>query len=136
MLDKSLNFCPRPPRYNKAFFRRIRLRAHFGISEYNPTILQQLKERNSSFTPQHVDTTIETFESAVIEDIKNHEKQALRSNNLTKGEINELKNLSKRDDLVITRADKGGATVIWGIDEYLTEANNQLNTITQHFIKN
>ena len=137
-MDKSLNFCPRPPRYNKttldkdlkAFFRRIRLRAHFGISEYNPTILQQLKERNSSFTPQHVDTTIETFESAVIEDIKNHEKQALRSNNLTKGEINALKNLSKRDDLVITRADKGGATVIWGIDEYLTEANNQLNNTT------
>ena len=129
-----MNFCPRPPRYNatafdkdlRAFFRRIRLRAHFGISEYNPTILQSLKDRNSSFTPQNVDTTISTFESAVIEDIKNHEKQAMRAHNLTKGERKALKDLSKRDDIVITRADKGGATVIWGIEEYLTEANNQL----------
>ena len=129
-----MNFCPRPPRYNttvfdkdlKAFFRRIRLRAHFGFSEYNPTILQKLKERNTSFTPQNVDNTIVTFESAVLEDIRNHAKQAMRKNNLTRGERKALKCLSEREDILITRADKGGATVIWGVEEYLTEANNQL----------
>ena len=82
---------------------------------------------NFEFTPQNVDTNITTFESVVIEDIKNHDKRTLRSNNLTKGEIYALRNLSEREDIIITRADKGGATVIWGIDEYLTEANNQLN---------
>ena len=100
------------------------------MSEYNPTILDKLKNRNSSFTPQNVDTTITTFESAVIEDIKNHDKRTLRPNNLTKGEIYALRNLSEREDIIITRADKEGATVIWGIDEYLTEANNQLNNTT------
>ena len=31
------------------------------------------------------------------------------------------------EDLIATKADKGGATVIWGIDEYLKEANDQLH---------
>ena len=50
----------------------------------------------------------------------------MRANNLTKGERKALKCLSERADILITRADKGGATVIWGIEEYLTEANSQL----------
>ena len=90
-------------------------------------ILQSLKERNTSFTPQKIDATIQTFEIAVKEDIKNHEKRNLPHDNLTKKQREALKTLTERDDLVITRADKGGAIVIWGIEEYLLEANSQLN---------
>ena len=58
LLDKGLNFCPRPLRFNttafdkdlKAFFRHIRLEAHFGISECNPTILQQLNKKEIIYT--------------------------------------------------------------------------------------
>ena len=34
--------------------------------------------------------------------------------------------------MIITLADKGGATVIWGIEEYLTEANGQLGKSEFH----
>ena len=38
--------------------------------------------------------------------------------------MNELK---CRDDLVITKADKGGAVIIMDVDAYVSEANKQLN---------
>ena len=37
------------------------------------------------------------------------------------------KNLSKRDDIIITKADKGGAVVIVDVDDYIQEANRQLS---------
>ena len=60
-----------------------------------------------------------------MEDIKNHEKRHLPHDNLTRKQREALKKLLQRNDLIITRADKGGAIVIWGIDEYLKEANSQ-----------
>ena len=47
--------------------------------------------------------------------------------NLTKGEQKTLEKLSKRDDIIITNADKGGAMVIMDIDKYVSEAQRQLN---------
>ena len=64
---------------------------------------------------------------AIKEDIKNHKKRNLPHDNLTKKQREALKELSTREDMIITQADKGGATVIWGIEEYLKEANVQLN---------
>ncbi len=95
------------------------MRAHFGISNYQPTILESLKERNSSFTPKNVDPTIQTFEIAIKQDIINHETRHLPHDNLTNKQRKALRELMDREDLVITRADKGGAIVIWGIEEYL-----------------
>ena len=37
------------------------------------------------------------------------------------------KNLSKRDDIIIAKADKGGAIVIVDVDDYIQEANRQLD---------
>jgi len=82
LLGKGLNFCPRPPHYDKnilqndlkAFFRRIELKAHFGISAYEPTILQQLKDNNKLFKPNNIDPTIQTFQLAVKTDLENYEQ--------------------------------------------------------------
>ena len=38
-----------------------------------------------------------------------------------------MDNLKNRDDIVITKADKGGAVVINGVTEYIKEANRQLS---------
>ena len=57
--------------------------------------------------------------------------------NLTKGEQKALDELSKRDDIIITNAAKGGAIVITDIDKYITEAqfhpndNNNYKNFTQ-----
>ena len=47
--------------------------------------------------------------------------------NLSKKEEDALQNLSKRDDIIITKADKGGAVVIVDVDDYIQEANRQLD---------
>ena len=38
-----------------------------------------------------------------------------------------MQNLRKRDDIIITKADKGGAVVIVDVDDYVEEANRQLD---------
>ena len=47
--------------------------------------------------------------------------------NSTKGEQKGLEELSKRDDIIITNADKGRTIVIMDIDKYIFEAKRQLN---------
>ena len=47
--------------------------------------------------------------------------------NLTIEEQKTLEELSKRDNIIITNADKGGAIVITDIDKYISEAQRQLN---------
>ena len=38
-----------------------------------------------------------------------------------------MENLSAREDIIITKADKGGAVVIQDVDDYVAEANRQLS---------
>ena len=47
--------------------------------------------------------------------------------NLTKNETDPLQQLNQRDDIIITKADKGGEIVIIDTDHYIREANRQLN---------
>ena len=44
-----------------------------------------------------------------------------------------MNDLKERRDIVITKADKGGAVVISNVDEYIQEANRQLSN--QRFYK-
>ena len=57
-----------------------------------------------------------------------------RPNNLTKEEQKALEELSKKDDIIITNADKRGAIVVMDIDRYISEAQHQLND--EKIIKN
>ena len=43
-----------------------------------------------------------------------------------------LKNLCKRNDIVVKSADKGGAVVVWRSDLYLKEALRQLSDTSFH----
>ena len=49
------------------------------------------------------------------------------TDSLTKSEREALLNLQKRNDIVITKEDKGYAVVILDIKDYIDEANRQLN---------
>ena len=77
-----------------------------------------------------MDSTILTFELAVNNDIDKHSglrHKKKTKDNLTPKQRIALDELKNTDDLIITQADKGGSTVIWGIEEYLQEAYSQLN---------
>ena len=48
-------------------------------------------------------------------------------NNLTKNERTSMEELSEQEDIVITKAGKGGAAVIVDVRDYIKEAERQLN---------
>ena len=72
---------------------------------------------------------METFAQAFQNDLLKEEEniKQIPHKNLSKKEEDALQNLSKRDDIIITKADKGGAVVIVDVDDYIQEANRQLD---------
>ena len=79
--------------------------------------------------PSHV---IETFITAVNNDIDATPVKPIPNDNLTSNERKALKDLQLREDIVITKADKGGAVVIWNTDDYIVEAERQLNDTSSY----
>ena len=139
LLNKNLNFCPSPGKYNKttlqkdidAFTRRIKLKAHFN-NENEPNDGSRKDfyiKGNSTWTPHNLHHTIKTFVEAFTNEMKSLPDTYIdtRKNNLTKDETKALKDFQQRDDIVITKADKGGAVVIQDVSDYISEANRQLN---------
>ena len=51
---------------------------------------------------------------------------------MSKKEKDGLKTLSKREGIILTKIDKGGAVVIIHIDDYVKEANRQLGNTEFH----
>ena len=56
------------------------------------------------------------------------------NNNLTKSESKSKKELSEREDIITTKAGKGGAVVIMDVKVYIIEAEQQLNN-SKHYRK-
>ena len=138
LLNKGLSFCPTPKQYNRinfnkdlqTFLRRIKLRAHFGIDnhEHEPTEEEIFGfKQKSNWTPRFNNHTVDTFIAAVTNDISNSQIKKCPKDNLTKEERKALQRLKERQDIVITKADKGGATVIWDVEDYIRESERQLN---------
>ena len=142
MLNKYLNFCPTPGKYSgtiydndiQNFIRKVKLKAHFkttDLSENNDGNFYIKSSTNKQWTPKETHNTAETFIEAFKSKLQkeDHIKKKLPKNNLAKNEI-ALKNLSIRDDIIVTKADKGGVVVIIDVDDvddYIDEANRQLN---------
>ena len=71
---------------------------------------------------------VETFVEAGENNVENilQEKKPLPRNNLSKTEKAALDYFTKREDIAIIKAGKGGATVIMNVEEYISKANQQL----------
>ena len=82
--------------------------------------------------PKYVDHTVETFVAAIKRDFENSTLKKQPKDNLTPGERNTSHDLQMRDDIIITKADKGGATVIWDVKDYLKQAEKQLHNQTYY----
>ena len=113
LLNKRLSFCPRPKPYDKeqfgidckACFRRVKLRAYFGINELQPNILEILENKKSSWTPSNRDLTVGTFKAAVLADINNNPHKNVPYDDLIKGETKALEELYNIENIIATRAD-------------------------------
>ena len=129
--------CPTPTKLDKnsmnkeldSIFRRIKLRAHFE----NDTRKQIAITEEDTFKPRnaweanHTHYTVDTFCDAVKNGTEQNRKTVKLQNNLSKDELNAIKELQNRDEQIITKADKGGAVVIMGHIDYIDEATRQLD---------
>ena len=140
LLNKDLNFCLTPGKYNKSkytkdindFIRRIKLKSHIKTTQpLSKKDILQLTKRSSrkKWIPKETYHTVETFIEAFNKELVIEEKirKAIPKSNLTKNETDALQQLNQRDDIIITKAGKGGAVVIIDVDDYIREANRQLN---------
>ncbi len=162
VLSKGLTFCPTPGEPNiqdikrdlKDFFRRLKLRAHYfeedPLPDTNqPTLDSYLATPGpssqvdvSKFKPKSfwepksdkVDPAIETFCRAVMNEMKDFTPMCPRTNNLSKEENEALFKLVSDKTLEIKKADKGSATVIMDMKDYIEEAHRQLSD-TEHYVK-
>ena len=85
---------------------------------------------NSGWTPNNVHHTVKTYMQAVQNDINEETQKEDRQTdrpNITPGEKQALAALKERDDIIISKADKGGAVVIQDVTAYLAEAERQLD---------
>ena len=83
---------------------------------------------NKNWIPNKIHHTVGTFMEAFRNDLNTNNKSTNKQlDNLTKEERNSLNTFINRDDIIILKADKGGAVVIMNTKDYIEEANRQLN---------
>ena len=114
LLNKNLNFIPTPKVYNKNerdadlndFFRRIKLKAYFKDTPNNKNDDESRlfkQNKNKKWTPPNNHHTINTYVGAFKKDIEQSKTVTPRKirPNLSKDEKLALKDLSKRDDILL-----------------------------------
>ena len=112
----------------------MKLHAHFNdpdkpitnIDDNEDSLLNKYKKSSSSWTPSDVHPSINNFISRCKEDIDNINSKKIHTN-ITKSEYAALEKLKKNGDIVIKKADKGGAVVVWRKDLYILEGIRQLS---------
>ena len=100
------------------------------VETYKSTTLERLfrKQNNKPFQPPH-ESCVLAYADAIKDDIEIAQPRDVKMN-LTKDERSALEELAMRSDIVIKRADKGGATVIVSSEWYENEAERHLNDTT------
>ncbi|CAM4539213.1 unnamed protein product [Lepidochelys kempii] len=142
VLSRGLSFCPSTPTNMiqfggdlESYFRHLRLKEYFqNTSEQhtNPqrSPYQHYRKRDSRWTPpesrnSRLDFHIECFRRRARAEIV--EKQHHLPHNLSHAEHNAIHSLRNNSDIIIKKADKGGAVVIMNRSEYEQEAARQLS---------
>ena len=116
----------------ESFFRRIKLRAHFGNETPRSRTEEEIFKPASTWEPKNIHHTVNTFREAVINETNQYKTSRKPANNLPKDEIKALEQLQSRDDIIITKADKGGVVVIMDVEGYIKEAKRQLEDETSY----
>ena len=88
------------------------------------------QNKSKERTPPNNHYAINIYVEGVKKDIEQSKTVTPRKiwYDLSKDEKVLLKDLSKRDDIIITNADKGGAVAIMDVNDYVTESKRQLTT--------
>ena len=134
LLGYNLNFIPTPKSINKKnltqdikqFNRRVKLRDHFGLTTPEKQAFKSSSSWEPSTNHHTVKTFLEDFSNKVNHELADGPQRNKTKNNLNKQELEALENLKSLDDIIVTKADKGGAVVVQDVSNYIKEANRQL----------
>ena len=137
VLGKVLTFVPMERKINEyrtkadseKFYGLLRLKAHFHGCGNDDTVLTpddcfaKFNQKISTWTPPEVEfSAVDHYIDRCRRSVGALNFEArLSYNNLPQVEKEALKNLLKRDDIVIKPADKGGAVVVWSRPLYIQE---------------
>jgi len=151
LLDKGLTFVPVPKTLplrsvieNKdRLIRNIKLRSFFsnsnnalGGNKSKPFQAKSTWTPSNGLLPTAVNETLASLDNATLNLIKSAKKierndeiylKLNDKSNIGHDEFNSIKKLKNDKSIIIKSADKGGATVIMDVDNYIFEANRQLN---------
>ena len=142
VLSKGLNFVPISKKLDEfsvkqdveKFLRRVQLKAFFHDKEDDSNTsdkdtFETLQVRKSKWTPPEGQfASLDFFINKCRHDInKLNFHRNTKFSNLSSEERAALQNLSKRKDIIVKAADKGGALVVWRADLYQNEALRQLS---------
>ena len=138
--NKNLNFIPTPKVYHKnkfneeleSLYRLLKLKAYFkGNENTKVTMEQQIfkPQKKEKWTPNKNHHTVLTYIEPTQRELEKEQTKMEEKpyNNLTKNERTSIKELSDREDIIITKADKGAAVVFVDVKDYIKEAELQLN---------
>ena len=133
LLSEGLNFVPTCSNIDKAklkmeleaFGRMLRLKWHF--CNENKDIYRDMFKPKSKFNPRNEDAVIELYLSSLEEKLIKVDVPKDKLNNLTNSERKALYDLKNDKSIVIKSADKGSAVVVWGREDYIKEAEKQLD---------
>lgn len=148
VLKYGLNFCPTPgaPKGGEIlkelsdFSRKVNVKCHFlnQPTKGNMPIYDSCKpfsnleavskiKKPSSWLPSHTPPTLEFMFNLNEHEINMGKLSAPKRTNLSKGEMTSLKNLSKMKNIIINKADKGGAVVNQDTTSYIKQSEKELS---------
>ena len=105
----------------------MRLKWHFRnepTPEFSTTSAFNLK---STWKPSNGSPSLKLFKNQVEKDLSETSKTALGYYNFSKEERQSLCSLTDHRNIVIKKADKGLFVVVWYRNDYITDAEKQLN---------
>ena len=106
------------------------MRLQYFFHSHPPrTVPQPFRRKSFWAPPDDVCPQLQQYFDKISVDINKIIRSAANPtpHNLTPIETESIKTLCTRKDITIKPADKGGAIVLWSIEAYLKEANNQLS---------
>ena len=143
LLQKGLSFVPTPPKVPpqdvtsglEDFISRMKLQFHF-YNHLTQTKDEPFHLKSSWVPPNETFIPLQEYFDKITDVINNHITNSGETftSNLSQSELKAIGKLSKRRDIIIQRADKGGALASWPKRLYLMEASRQLNN-TLHYSK-
>ena len=135
VLEKGLDYAPIQNKINEPelrndfneFCRRMRLKWYFR-NEVTPNFSEVPAFRpKSSWNPPKGHPNLEVFLSEVEKELFTVVDSKLGYSNLSKEEWKAMRTLADDRTIVIKKADKGSFVVVWGCNDYIEEAEKQLN---------